>query len=452
MKLHDIALFEAKSFKKSKYLAIVADKLVPRMQRDLSIQAETADDFIDSIEKPSIEQNIYQIIYPYMKWIIARYISGGIRQHEDIMATAIPNLLKYNKLKLQKKLEADENDINRIKDLTTLVHIVRAHEEKGNLDPKKGKGLAQKFIEEGDAELLYNDDEIKIVSPKTQEASCFFGKNTQWCTAASTSHNFFDSYDRDGPLYILLVKEENTRYQFHFERGEYTDEENNELDSDEIYDLRHHYPQIKEVLKTWPIGDEEPSDESIIHGLITDGSNVYENGLSKWITSEHELEAISRNPDLVDYYTPSNETIEKLIEENYYWMATFIESMDLRYDDERAIDFYKKGVAVNDKAVSEIELSEMDEDSVKEIIDANPYCFEYIDLEKQKISSEILEWFIYKHKKVAEETMDKEEIKEILNKIEIDKGQWPTINDPRQLSFLEAARREMRMNMKMILS
>ena len=53
--------------------------------------------------------------------------------------------------------------------------------------------------------LIYNDDRFYIVNPLTYEASCYYGKGTKWCTAASTDSHF-KTYNQDGKLFYIIDK------------------------------------------------------------------------------------------------------------------------------------------------------------------------------------------------------------------------------------------------------
>jgi hypothetical protein len=52
-------------------------------------------------------------------------------------------------------------------------------------------------------------------------ASCFFGRNTRWCTTSRDKNdNMFNAYAKDGPLFVILDKQSNKRWQFHFDLGQ----------------------------------------------------------------------------------------------------------------------------------------------------------------------------------------------------------------------------------------
>ena len=91
-----------------------------------------------------------------------------------------------------------------------------------NPDQAATKSEEVRKIKEG-AEKVYEDEKWIVIVPHTQEASCYYGKGTQWCTAADNSYNYFDHYNKQGLLYINILKGTDTKYQFHFETGSYMD-------------------------------------------------------------------------------------------------------------------------------------------------------------------------------------------------------------------------------------
>jgi hypothetical protein len=66
-----------------------------------------------------------------------------------------------------------------------------------------------------DARLIHDDAQVKVVQPLTEKGSCYFGINTKWCTAGKED-NQFHTYSQAGPIYVVLIKKENRRYQFHW--------------------------------------------------------------------------------------------------------------------------------------------------------------------------------------------------------------------------------------------
>jgi len=70
------------------------------------------------------------------------------------------------------------------------------------------------FIREEHANVLYEDDELIMVSPKTHRGSLKYGAGTTWCTASKSNPNTFQNYSRNGCLVYLIDKTESRPKNF----------------------------------------------------------------------------------------------------------------------------------------------------------------------------------------------------------------------------------------------
>ena len=120
--------------------------------------------------------------------------------NDDLMKAkiAIEKFIKY-----QKNLE--EKDINQYDSLKDISDAISKHENKVRRDVKEIDG----------ADAVYEDDRFTVVSPKTHEASCYYGAGSKWCTAAKSSDAHFMSYNRDGKLFYFLDKKEKSGSRFY---------------------------------------------------------------------------------------------------------------------------------------------------------------------------------------------------------------------------------------------
>jgi hypothetical protein len=120
--------------------------------------------------------------------------------NDDLMKAkiAIEKFIKY-----QKNLE--EKDINQYDTLKDISDAISKHENKVRRDVKEIDG----------ADVVYEDDRFTVVSPKTHEASCYYGAGSKWCTAAKSSDAHFMSYNRDGKLFYFLDKKEKSGSRFY---------------------------------------------------------------------------------------------------------------------------------------------------------------------------------------------------------------------------------------------
>lgn len=150
----------------------------------------------------------------YSKWIINLYVKNNLKL-EDLYK--VKEYLEYYN-KYINKIEV--KDINNIKSLSDLYKIISQFKEEPNQASSKSDEIRK--IKEG-ADKVYEDSDWMVIIPKTKEASCYYGKGTQWCTAAE-NNNMFDDYNYDGKLYININKKDKKKYQFHFESSSFMDE------------------------------------------------------------------------------------------------------------------------------------------------------------------------------------------------------------------------------------
>ena len=73
------------------------------------------------------------------------------------------------------------------------------------LAPSRSERDAQEQEEaiEG-SEIVYEDNGIFAVRPYSENASCFYGKNTRWCISATDSYNHFADYTKEGNAFIMV--------------------------------------------------------------------------------------------------------------------------------------------------------------------------------------------------------------------------------------------------------
>ena len=165
--------------------------------------------------------------------------------------TWLYNLVKTNQLKTEdfykvkeylrlfdkfiNKIPNESRDINKFKNLNDLYDVVK--EFKGGEDEiSTSKTSEIKDIKKNEVEKVFEDSEWLIMIPKTERASCLIGKGTQWCTAADQSNNMFDHYNQDGPLYVMVDKYNETKYQLHFESEQLMDANDRAVSASYFFD------------------------------------------------------------------------------------------------------------------------------------------------------------------------------------------------------------------------
>ena len=214
----------------------------------------------------------------YLQWLIRIYMTGRMRLEDAYKAQEALALFG----KFSKRLPAENRDINKVADLNQLFELTKQFEQaqtQGDVDRK----LNAEMHSDEHIKLVHDDKEFKVVVPKTKKASCFFGVNTKWCTAATSGYNMFDHYKKRGDLYIVLHKPTNTRWQFHFEDGQFMDEEDRPVD---LLKLVKEHPKLREIFG-------EPVDIAIVE---KDPDNIRE---MPWASDDVLEYAVELQPELV---------------------------------------------------------------------------------------------------------------------------------------------------------
>jgi hypothetical protein len=166
----------------------------------------------------------------YVQWLTKVYANQGIKL-EDIISRGNSALKMYHEFKVKKILPAEYRDIGRI-DFAGLEAIAQNLDLRNALAAKEEQDAA-KTVDKGEAETVFENAAVRIVVPKNEAASCYYGQGTRWCTAGR-DNNMYDRYARDGDLYILLPKQpdyEGEKYQLHFSSNQFMDEGDNYVDS-----------------------------------------------------------------------------------------------------------------------------------------------------------------------------------------------------------------------------
>lgn len=156
----------------------------------------------------------------YTQWMARMFASDPRTKLEDIASTAAEYLHKFNILSRKRLLKPEHGDINRFKDLKTFMNVLDYYDLPEEDQPK------------GKAEKLYSDEDVTVIHPEDEAAACAYGRQTRWCTASTRGMNYFDNYNAQGPLYILIPKSpehQGEKYQLHFPSNQYMNEDDEQV-------------------------------------------------------------------------------------------------------------------------------------------------------------------------------------------------------------------------------
>ena len=89
-------------------------------------------------------------------------------------------------------------DINQYKTIEQLKNVIDEYNNKIRREVKSDE----------QSDLVYEDDDMVVIQPKTYEASCKYGAGTKWCTTSTKSH--FDTHNKNGKLFYFIDKKKPT--------------------------------------------------------------------------------------------------------------------------------------------------------------------------------------------------------------------------------------------------
>ena len=156
----------------------------------------------------------------YSKLLLTMYKRGELKIEDLPKATEYLTYVYKHKVGL---------DINKIRNLSDLYQVVKQYYTREAKDlPTILKALTPE-----DYRKVYQGEKWSVYVPLTENAACYLGVNTEWCTAwgpKSLNPDYqeresrFKFHDNKGRLYIIVNNSDfNERYQFHFETNQYMD-------------------------------------------------------------------------------------------------------------------------------------------------------------------------------------------------------------------------------------
>ena len=308
----------------------------------------------------------------YLDWIIRKAYKNNPRIVEDAEKV-------YNDLKFFDKYQSKLNtQIGQIPDQYELSKLVIANQDK--TEQMKGTKEKVKEIKTQGADKIYDANGWVIIAPKTEEAACYYGKGTRWCTAAD-KNNMFDHYNKEGQLYIVINKADpEEKYQLHFERKSFMDANDNPIERDEWSKLPDDV-----ISKIIEIADKH-------NGML----NFIFNLPSKWLGLSIDKitpEKLRRNGKFSDIkIDKNNHVLLKIIEcpdIERLWdvMGTLSTDMDYTVIDE-PMEFYDSE-HVNDENFSNATSRELARSLVKNDIEYDTFITKLSDDGKDDLVSEI---------------------------------------------------------------
>ena len=132
----------------------------------------------------------------YMPWLARTYVKGETFL-EDVLTQVREYLEKFHILNQRRKIPAGRNDILRYSNFGDFMSVVDEYP-----DPE-----APELKDKGQAEEIYQDQQVRVIMPYDQAAACYYGQGARWCTAATKGKNYFNNYAETTPLLIVVPQQ-----------------------------------------------------------------------------------------------------------------------------------------------------------------------------------------------------------------------------------------------------
>lgn len=108
-------------------------------------------------------------------------------------------LAQFRSLKDRRLITGEESDIDSYKNFGDLIVVVdRADKERLRREQERERM-------DREAPTIYNGPNVKIVNPKTWEASVKYGRGSRWCIAMEHDRSYWDRYTRQGNVFYFVM-------------------------------------------------------------------------------------------------------------------------------------------------------------------------------------------------------------------------------------------------------
>ena len=176
--------------------------LIPRFYNVENITLEDYNEHKDEIVDWLLRQFEYFDPTPnkqYTQQIVKWFLSDNLAAFpsiEDGQSTLKESLYYFQKMK--ERLPEEYRDIAQYTSAKNFMASVQHFRD------EYGK---KEELPKGEYKKIYESEFGTAYWPMDQEAACYLGQGTQWCTAATYSDNYFDHYNEVGGLIIINLKE-----------------------------------------------------------------------------------------------------------------------------------------------------------------------------------------------------------------------------------------------------
>jgi len=135
----------------------------------------------------------------YLMWMAKQldyHTRGMSNAGKEILVEILTELIQSFHKNIQRLEKKDINQYKSLDDVETAIKSLGA--------TVKQKREKKKEVAQEGSRIVYESDKYFVVRPETEEASCYYGRNTQWCISATESQNYFGDYTRRGKAFYMV--------------------------------------------------------------------------------------------------------------------------------------------------------------------------------------------------------------------------------------------------------
>ena len=266
----------------------------------------------------------------FTQWLISTYMKDGYR-FEDLSRanSTLEHFASFNQ-----RLPEDQRDINQHKRLSDIWKAVKPFVDQPEADESlsgKAKKRSERAKAHADSLILAETDDWTVAVPLTKEAAKWWGKGTQWCTAAD-ENNMFEHYHKTGAL-IVIVMNDGTKVQFHSDDEEFQFMNEND----------------EPVSNDWIIANQDRL-KPLYHWAIKQHPTVFED-TPEAIIDDAMIFDYLRSPKANLMHVPTKMITQEMVE---LAMATNGRGISFVAEKFKTDDMYLQALATNTQALNEL--------------------------------------------------------------------------------------------------
>ena len=232
---------------------------------------------------------------------------------EDLISTSADALEKYHTLKVKKKLSPEHLDIGRFRTADQFLAV---------MDQYQLPGAAQSE-DRGQFKQIYRDPELIVVQLGDKTAAQWWGQGTKWCTAAK-KNNRFSRYASQGPIYVIIDRVANAKYQYWWDKNDVYDMQFMDA-QDRGYDPGNlkSFAKLQSVFR--PLTDHimwnpNPTESEQLAAVRQDSQAI------RWTQEAVQLAAVQQDAYIIQYIPNPSETVQLAAVQQDGWAIRYIKN------------------------------------------------------------------------------------------------------------------------------